>query len=157
MKVNLDKTKIIVFRNGGYLRSYEKWYYKGKQVETVKHYNYLGLLISSRLSWSPAKTNLASKGVKALFPIQTVIRKLGGLALNDAFKLFDSVVVPAICYGSDIWGFEYSDAIEQVQLKYCTFVLGVISSANKQVLLGECDILPLCCVYFKRIAYWLKI
>ena len=27
MKVNTDKTKVIVFRNRGYLRAYEKWFF----------------------------------------------------------------------------------------------------------------------------------
>ena len=67
MEVNLSKSKIIVFRSGDYLRKYEKWFYRGAKVETVKHYNYLGLIFSSRLSWSPAKTNLATKSIKALF------------------------------------------------------------------------------------------
>ena len=28
MKINLGKTKIIVFRNGGFLKDTEKWFYK---------------------------------------------------------------------------------------------------------------------------------
>ena len=42
MKVNFNKTKIIVFRNGGPLRQYEKWFYNGDLVETVSFYRYLG-------------------------------------------------------------------------------------------------------------------
>jgi hypothetical protein len=31
MRVNLANTKVIVFRHGGYLKKYEKWFYQGKQ------------------------------------------------------------------------------------------------------------------------------
>ena len=85
MAVNLEKTKIVVFRNGGVLRSYENWSYKGTPVEVVKHYNYLGLLFSSKLSWTPTRENLAAKGKRALYQIQVVIKKLGGLPISEAF------------------------------------------------------------------------
>ena len=35
MNLNLDKPKAVVFRKGGILKQTEKWYYKGKQMETV--------------------------------------------------------------------------------------------------------------------------
>ena len=35
MKINLLKTKIEVFRNGGYLRWNERWYFEGKKIEVV--------------------------------------------------------------------------------------------------------------------------
>ena len=38
MRVNLGKIKIVVFRNGGFLRSNEKWFYQGQRVETVASY-----------------------------------------------------------------------------------------------------------------------
>ena len=43
MEINLDKTKIIVFRNGGPLRAVEKWYFNGVQVDVVSFYKYLGV------------------------------------------------------------------------------------------------------------------
>ena len=39
MKINLKKTMIIVFRNGGYLRENEKWKFKGEGIETVSFIN----------------------------------------------------------------------------------------------------------------------
>ena len=35
MKVNTDKTKIVVFRRGGPLRHYEKWTYNGNPIDVV--------------------------------------------------------------------------------------------------------------------------
>ena len=44
MEINLNKTKIIVFRNGGPLRAVvEKWYFNGVQVDVVSFYKYLGV------------------------------------------------------------------------------------------------------------------
>ena len=42
MKINLDKSKIMVFRNGGVIKQNEKWFLKGNLIETVSWYKYLG-------------------------------------------------------------------------------------------------------------------
>ena len=51
MKINLLKTKIIVFRNGGFLRENERWYFEGKQIEVVSAYKYMGLMETPKLNW----------------------------------------------------------------------------------------------------------
>lgn len=38
LEVNVEKTKIIVFRNGGHLRSNESWQYNNMNVEIVLRY-----------------------------------------------------------------------------------------------------------------------
>ena len=45
MNINLGKTKIIVFRNGGFLKDIEKWFYKGDSIEVVSFYKYLGMYL----------------------------------------------------------------------------------------------------------------
>ena len=57
---------------------------------------------------------------------------------NDIFKLFDSMVTPILCYASEIWGYEYSGTVEKVQADFCKYFLGVNSSVNNSVALGEC-------------------
>ena len=43
IKLNLRKTKIMVFRNGGIVKLIEKWFYEGVEMEIVPMYKYLGL------------------------------------------------------------------------------------------------------------------
>ena len=43
LAVNLNTTKIIVFRNGGIVRNNEIWYFNNNQIEVVTYYKYLGL------------------------------------------------------------------------------------------------------------------
>ena len=38
LQVNLGKTKVMVFRAGGFLAEREKWYYNGERVEVVNSY-----------------------------------------------------------------------------------------------------------------------
>ena len=44
MEINLSKTKVIVFRNGGVMSKSEKFFYRGEKVKTVTYYRYLGLI-----------------------------------------------------------------------------------------------------------------
>ena len=64
MEVNLAKTKIIVFRNGGKLSSKENFLYNGKTIEIVTHYKYLD--IDSRLTWGHAIKELARTANKTV-------------------------------------------------------------------------------------------
>ena len=68
------------------------------------------------------------------------------------------MVKPILTYGAEIWGFEYSEVIEQVQIQFCKQFLGVNNSVNNSVALGECGRLPLCIAYHvKCIKYWCKL
>ena len=49
--VNLEKSN-IVFRNSGYLARREKWFYKDSAVKNINAYKYLGMWLSTRLSFS---------------------------------------------------------------------------------------------------------
>ena len=64
MEVNLTKTKVIVFRNGGVMPKSEKFFYTGEKVKTVTYYRYLGLIFSSRNLWSKALSTLAAQAEK---------------------------------------------------------------------------------------------
>ena len=158
MELNLKKTKIIVFRNGGYLRSYENWKYKGNLIRTTSLYKYMVLLFSPMLSWTSAKIKLASQAQKALNSIINYQRKYGYLLHTVTFKIFDATVKPILCYVSQIWGTEHYDVIESVHAEFCRKFIGVNDSVNNNVALAECGRLPLSVFYQKNcIKYWCKL
>ena len=74
MKVNEDKTKIIVFRNGGVIINNEKWYMNGVEIDTVTYYRYLGLFFSSRRNWSYAVKTHSMQSEKAVNNIKCVMK-----------------------------------------------------------------------------------
>ena len=69
MEVNLDKTEVIVFRNGGILRNTESWQYRGTQVRTTAVYKYMGVLFTPSLSWNLAHNKLAAQAQKAILSL----------------------------------------------------------------------------------------
>jgi hypothetical protein len=61
LKVNMNKSNIIVFRKGGYLAAREQWYYNRTIMPVVNVYKYLGIMFSTRLSFSAACRDLTSR------------------------------------------------------------------------------------------------
>lgn len=47
LEVNVEKTKIVVFRNGGTVN--DTWLYDGKPIKVVDYFNYLNIQVSSSL------------------------------------------------------------------------------------------------------------
>ena len=65
-KVNLAKTKVMVFRNGGIVKSNEIFFFQGEKLETVSYYKYLGIIFTATLCWSKAIHMLPIQAQKAL-------------------------------------------------------------------------------------------
>ena len=112
----MSKTKSMVFRNGGIIKQNEVLYFDGQKLENVSYYKYLGLTMSTRLSWSPAQVTLAAQASKALNIINQVNYNCN-YSFKAACDIFAKCVLPV--YGSEIWGTDVHKAIENVHLKFC--------------------------------------
>ena len=157
MKVNFDKTNVMVFRNGGIIKRNELWYFKGQQLRPATYYKYLGLVISSRLTWTKALQTLASQTTKALALFRRFDYYVNGVNPKTALIVFDRAIAPVL-YGSEIWGHTVAEPIEKVQITFCKFILGVGKTANNVAILGEVGRLPMFIQYHKRcVKYWLKL
>ena len=66
LKVNMNKSNIIVFRKGGYLGARERWIYDGVVMPAVNVYKYIGIYFTTRLSFVSACRDLASRAKNAL-------------------------------------------------------------------------------------------
>ena len=67
LNVNIDKTKITLFRNGGYVEKNESWKYNNRPLEIVSCYKYLGVHITSRGIWTECQKSKADQANKVLF------------------------------------------------------------------------------------------
>ena len=135
MEVNLVKTKVTAFWNDGKLSSKENFLCNWKTIDIVTHYKYLGIVFTSRLTWGHAIKELAGKANKAESMIRRVMWKLSVFDHKTLFKIFDSLVVPISCYGSEVWGYKYHKKIEQVNINFCKSVLGVGKYASNSAVL----------------------
>ena len=158
LKVNIEKTKIIVFRNGGYLRHYEKWFYGNIRLKVVTYYKYLGLIISSRLSWYMCQKTLAEQASKALFAIKANLSKFETLSANVLLKIFDTKILSILTYGAEIWISHKGNDIENVQHSFCKYILCISKQSPNIFALGELGRYSITNNrIIKTIKYWLRI
>lgn len=67
LTVNLDKSKIMIFKKGGGRPcSIEKWFYSGESIEVVKEYKYLGVYFTPNLSMEKHLTEKLAKAKMAI-------------------------------------------------------------------------------------------
>ena len=101
-----------------------------KSIKVTSVYKYMDLLSTLKLSWYLAKRKLALQARKAIFRIYQFQRPFGKFSYKEYFKIFDSLVMPILTYGVEIWGFEISDSKEQIHYKFCNDFLGLNRSSN---------------------------
>ena len=100
LKVNQEKTKVMVFRRGGALRRYEKWYYDGIQLDTCTYFSYLGVNFSSLHHWGYNQRFRASKGLKAMGSLNRLLHTMPSISSDTVWKVFDTQILPILHYSS---------------------------------------------------------
>ena len=73
-------------------------------------------------------------------------------------KLYKAYLIPIMCYGSEIWGFQEDKSIEKVELWILKHMLHVLISTPTMAVRGELGQLPLHLWWKERILkYWNRI
>ena len=111
LKVNTNKSNIVVFRKGGYLGARERWIYDGCMMRVVNSYKYLGICFSTRLSFYHACRDLESRAKRALLCIMSKLYRIDCNSINVFLKISDAQVQPIVLYGAEIWGLEISSSV----------------------------------------------
>jgi len=147
LTVNVNKTKIIIFNKGGHHISRFKFYLGENQLDTVQSYCYLGIIFSSSGSFNLALKNLPDKAHKSLHCLKQIDIRSN---IKLAFKLFDCLVRPVLNYGCEAWapfllkGLNDSNflhlcnsaALENINIKFCKYILGVHRKSSNIAVLG---------------------
>jgi len=157
LSINMNKTKAMVYRNGGIIRKNEKFFLNANQIECVSYYKYLGVLMSTRLSWSPAQKYLALQANRACFTLNDILYTCD-YSFKIGVKLFDTCILPILIYGSELYAAKIHDCIESVHMKYFKKLIGVGENTMNSAVRGECGQhrIYVACV-MKCIKYWFKL
>ena len=87
------------------------------KIEIIKQYKYLGVVFSSTGSFLNTRKHIAEQARKAMHLLFMCINNLS-LPLDLQLKQFDNTVLPILCYGSEIWGFEDIKLIENIHNEF---------------------------------------
>ena len=83
----------------------------------VKSFIYLSINVSSNGNFFHTQKYLSEQASKALYSLSNLFYEKS-MSAEDKIKLFDSLVIPILNYGSEVWGFRKSPDVEKVHLKF---------------------------------------
>lgn len=156
LKVNVNKSKIVVFSKGRPLSNIE-FKYNNTVLEIVNEFTYLGVIFSRTGSFSKAKKAQAEKATHAMYDVIRKGRK-HNLSIECQLDLFDKIVKPILLYGSEVWGVGNNSVIERVHLKFCKILLNVKKSTPDFMIYGELGRYPLeIDIKLRILNYWSKL
>ncbi|MCG7867658.1 MAG: reverse transcriptase family protein, partial [Candidatus Thiodiazotropha taylori] len=137
LKVNVSKTKVMVFRKGGILPRNLMFYYDGVALEITKQFKYLGVVFTSGGSFAEAQNTLAGQAQKAIFKLNKYLQKFTFISPKHKLDLFDKLISPILNYACEMWGFIQANSIERVHLQFCKKLLGVKKTTQNDFIYGE--------------------
>ena len=86
-------------------------------------------------SFETQKT-LAGQALKAIFTLNKYTHKFTVLKPAHILDLFDKLIAPILNYGSEVWGFNNSKAVETVHLSFCKRMIGVKQTTQNDFFYG---------------------
>ena len=104
LKVNVDKTKILIFSKGK-VTKHKSFKFGANKIEVVFDYVYLGTKFNHNGKFEVAMAKRKLKANKAKFNLMAKARQLN-LSVDTFVELLEKLVIPILLYGSEIWGYE---------------------------------------------------
>ena len=150
LTVNLSKTKVVVFEPRR--SDVADFVLNGAVVERGESYKYLGFVFHATKNMSVGTSFLVAAARKAMF----AMRRCAEVGIRDPAlqcKLFDTLVLPILSYGVEVWGVKSSlgEAAEVLHRSFLKSLLGIRKSTSNEVVLAELGRYPL------QIHFWQQI
>ena len=137
MKINAGKTKIVQFRNASVNRCITDFHFGDQVIEMAEQYKYLGLIFTEHLDWTTMAKHVADTANRALGLIITKFKACGNMPFDVFTKLYESLVLSVVNYGSSVWGSKTFTCINNVHNRACRFFLGVGRQTPNSAVQGD--------------------
>ena len=79
---------------------------------------------------------------KALYCLYRKLRNIS-IPIDLQLKLFDTLILPIITYGCEVWGYENTNLLEKLHLQYCRNIVGVRTTTPNFMAYGELGRTPI--------------
>ena len=95
-------------------------------------------------TFKKCRDDMYKKAQRSMFSLPKNIR-LKLVPIDVQLQLFDSVVMPVLIYGCELWGFESLAIIEKVNLQFLKYTLHLKNSTQLCMIYGELGRLQIDC------------
>ncbi|XP_076301434.1 uncharacterized protein LOC143219315 [Lasioglossum baleicum] len=125
LQLNADKSKVMRCRVGGGRWKKVSWRWKGKVIEEVGEYKYLGYTITRDGAQKAHIEERLRKGAAVMGQVWGIGKRRFGKDWGRRLWLFDKLVWSVVSYRVEIWGWKEWEGIERLQERYLKWILGV--------------------------------
>ena len=108
LRVNIGKTKVVKHRIGGKLARTDQLFFNNTEIEFKDSFEYLGIVLSTKLTGSKHLEHLKKKAYAASCSIQSKVQ-LRKICLKSSVRLYESVIFSSASYAIDV----FSDVLSQ--------------------------------------------
>ncbi|XP_024081289.1 uncharacterized protein LOC112126449 [Cimex lectularius] len=143
LRINLNKSKIMVFRNGGRPAKSERWYLETEEIEVVNEYRYLGIRLTPALSMNKHVADAVDRARMGLNSIWRPLIDNGDTAYPTKLKIFNTVSRSILCYGAQVWGGEMLGQVEGFLRSFIRRLFRLPQYAPTAFLYAETGLLPI--------------
>ena len=164
LSINLKKTKIMLFQNGG-KKINHNFYFGIQKMDLVNNYKYLGTTISNSGSFKNNDTLMKKKASRASFLITKNITK--NASVKTSIKLFEKLIEPILLYNCEItkayfptkWTvqdfknkmWDLGGELEKVSTSFIRQLLCIHKKSTNLATMGEVGKFPIVTKIFVRI------
>ncbi|XP_070529798.1 uncharacterized protein [Cardiocondyla obscurior] len=125
LEVNVDKTKIMRCRKKGGRWKKMTWKWKGKEIEEVKSFKYLGYVVMANGKQKEQVRDRCKKAAAVMGRVWSIGKRRFERDWSRRVWLFDKLVWSVASYGVEIWGCKKRNEMESMQERFLKWVLGV--------------------------------
>ena len=123
--VNIEKTKIMIFRKGGRLSNNLDFKYGNYPIEIVRRFSYLGVVFTTGGSFTDLQKTLVGQAQKGMYQMQKYLNQFVSLKPPHVRDIFHKLIHPILSYGCELRGLIQWTLVERMHLKFCKQLLGV--------------------------------
>jgi len=130
------KSKIMVFNRRKKERK-EVWKWRGKEIEEVQCFKYLGFTLNRDGNYREHLKKLVRKGRMAARKVWGIGERLCRNDFMRRWDLFKYLVQSVISYGVEIWGWEEREELEKIMLDYVRWLFRIDFCTPRYIIYRE--------------------
>jgi len=104
LEINVNKMKVMRCRRGGGRQRKIVWKWKGKEIEEVKKYKYLGYVVMANEGQNEHIEERVKKGAVVMKEVWGIGKRKFGKDWARRMWLFDRLVWTVVGYDAELWG-----------------------------------------------------
>ena len=139
LRLNPEKTGIVVFTNKKKLPGWKPIKLGDTEIKVHNQFKYLGIILDSKLTWNPQIKEACAKAIKAQMVCNRLAGKNWGCSPKMVHWMYTAIVRPRLTYGAVAWADKLEEGkarseVDKVQRLACLTITGAMRSSPTRAL-----------------------